>query len=266
MRPYVPTAAERRAHNVTHCPYRSWCSHCVRGQAAEYPHRTVSGEVAESGVPRVSMDDCYFHEDVRRESSEHGASEEAKVSLIKLAMKETQFGSIWAYALGSNSATDELWLAEQIADDLGTIGLQKERIICKTDQESAITELQNDVARRRIEAGTTLENSKIGDSNSNGRIERGIRVFKGMVRTLRSALAENLHMNVALDLAIIPWLVRHAAYLITRCRVRENGKTALQLINGRKSLTEMLPFGELVFFKLPKTARAIGSFEERWET
>ena len=44
------------------------------------------------------------------------------------------------------------------------------------------------------------------------------------------------------------------------------GKTSLQLIKGRKSLTELVPFGEIVMFKIPKTSQAVGSFEERWET
>ena len=35
VRPYVPTLAERKQHESTHCPFRSWCVHCVRGQAAE---------------------------------------------------------------------------------------------------------------------------------------------------------------------------------------------------------------------------------------
>ena len=67
-------------------------------------------------------------------------------------------------------------------------------------------------------------------------------------------------------MSIVPWMVRHAAYLITRCRVRECGKKSLQLIKGRKSLSELVPFRETVMFKIPKTAQAVGSFEERWET
>ena len=33
--PKMPTAEEKRAHELTHCPFRSWCKHCVRGQAAD---------------------------------------------------------------------------------------------------------------------------------------------------------------------------------------------------------------------------------------
>ena len=32
------------------------------------------------------------------------------------------------------------------------------------------------------------------------------------------------------------------------------------------SLTELVPFGATVMFKIPKTSQAVGSFEDRWET
>ena len=81
------------------------------------------------------MDYCYFKEDVKREMNEHVESEVATTSLTSLAMQETQFGSVWAYALKSKSVAEEPWLTEQIADDLSTICMSKESIICKSDQE-----------------------------------------------------------------------------------------------------------------------------------
>ena len=37
--PYVPTQKERDDHNVTHCHYRNWCSHCVAGKAHDPAHQ-----------------------------------------------------------------------------------------------------------------------------------------------------------------------------------------------------------------------------------
>ena len=61
-------------------------------------------------------------------------------------------------------------------------------------------------------------------------------------------------------------MVRHAEYLITRCIVRTHVKTSLQLIKGRTSLTELVPFGKTILFKVPKAGHAIGLFEDRWES
>ena len=44
--PLMPTAAERAEHELTHIPYRSWCSGCVRGRAKQADHRTSKSEGA----------------------------------------------------------------------------------------------------------------------------------------------------------------------------------------------------------------------------
>ena len=75
---------------------------------------------------------------------------------------------------------------EQIADDIATVGLSQERIIVKSDQEVSITDVQNALVKVRAGFGTAVENSRVGDSNSNGRIERAIQDIKGLIRTLRS--------------------------------------------------------------------------------
>ena len=54
--PRTPSQQEIDDHEVAHCPFRSWCEHCVRGQAKDDPHRTVASEYADSSVVRVSMD------------------------------------------------------------------------------------------------------------------------------------------------------------------------------------------------------------------
>ena len=41
--PRVPTHAEVDDHNMTHLPYRSWCTHCVRGRR-EAPHHKSGDE------------------------------------------------------------------------------------------------------------------------------------------------------------------------------------------------------------------------------
>mgnify|MGYP003321024660 CR=1 FL=1 len=40
--PSEPTDEERRLHETTHLPFRSWCPFCVRGRMANPPHRDLS--------------------------------------------------------------------------------------------------------------------------------------------------------------------------------------------------------------------------------
>ena len=209
--PRTPSAREREEHERTHTPYRCWCEHCVRGQGAEYKHSTVKGTNASDEVPRVILDYCFFTEAERNAgASEEGRADsaEAQVSLTALVMKETLCGSVWAYALKSKGVSDDPWIVDQLVDDLCTIGLAQERIVVKSDQEAPIVELQSQIARKRgyqdYGVGTGIENSKVGDSNSNGKIERAIRDVGNIVRTLRLALESKIDRKIDMSMAIVP--------------------------------------------------------------
>ena len=41
--PYQPTEAERRLHEPTHLPFRSWCQYCVDGRLDKLPHTSEVG-------------------------------------------------------------------------------------------------------------------------------------------------------------------------------------------------------------------------------
>ena len=58
--PLLPTAREVAEHNITHCPYRSWCDICVRTRGREDAHRRQEQSPEESGLPEVGMDYDYF--------------------------------------------------------------------------------------------------------------------------------------------------------------------------------------------------------------
>ena len=57
--PNLPTEEERRAHEVSHVPYRSWCPACVAGRGRSDRH-AVATEAEEHQKPVVSMDYCYL--------------------------------------------------------------------------------------------------------------------------------------------------------------------------------------------------------------
>ena len=266
--PGQPSKAEREAHNLTHCPYRSWCEHCVRGQAIGRPHRKITGEAAIMEVPRVILDYAFLQQDMakEREGDEH-ESEHAEIersSMKILVMVETECDSIWAYTVENKGSMMEPWLAPRICEDLATVGLGKGRIIVKADQEPAIVDLQKEISRTRADAGTALDSSRVGDSDSNGKIERAIRKLKGIIRTIRSGLEAEVGERIDLESPIIPWLVRHAAYILSRSEVKEDGKTALQRMKGRKTTGVLTNFGETVLFKMPRTRVTIGDFEDRF--
>ena len=100
-----------------------------------------SGGDWQVGGAKVMLDYCSFKENVSRSADEHTEKEEATVSLTALVMKEMMCDSVWAYALKSKNVAEDPWIADQIVDDLNTIGMGRNRIIVKTGQEASIVEL-----------------------------------------------------------------------------------------------------------------------------
>ena len=40
---YQPSEEEVVKHNLTHLPFRNWCSRCLKGRGKEAPHRRIEG-------------------------------------------------------------------------------------------------------------------------------------------------------------------------------------------------------------------------------
>ena len=189
--PGQPTQADRDEHDLTHIPYRPWCEACVKGKAKRKPSRRICGAYSHSCNPRVRMDYGKLTEvevEVSEEATEDAATEPAAEgdSLTMLVMQESQHASVWSYRVEKKGAT-ETWLSTQILEDLETVGLQGEKIVLKNDQEPSIVDVAHDIARGRQSAfGTALENSAVGELDSNATVERAIQDVEGQVRTRRS--------------------------------------------------------------------------------
>ena len=55
--PKKPSRDEIAMHELTHLPYRAWCSHCVRGKRRVADHRRVTED---RGVDEVHLDYCFL--------------------------------------------------------------------------------------------------------------------------------------------------------------------------------------------------------------
>ena len=252
--PREPSAQARLLHEITHIPHRTWCRHCMRGRCKDVYHARLS---AEQDIPRIGMD--YMH------VSEHGVTHkkdevpdgDAVEVLTMLVVKDAWHKSIWIYPVEGKGVMAAEWLPEMLRKDLATSGLDNCMLVVKSDQEPAIRELQEEIARQRRSegaVGTIIENSKVGDSSTNGRTERAIQEVGGMLRTLKFALEERTGgETIGLAHPIMPWAAKHASMQINRFQVRANGLTAYQSMKGYACRDAMVEFGECVLFRPPKT-------------
>ena len=58
--------------------------------------------------------------------------------MTTMVMLETLCSSVWSYAIDAKGAASLDWLANQVVQDIETVGLSKERIMMKSDQEASI--------------------------------------------------------------------------------------------------------------------------------
>ena len=119
--------------------------------------------------------------------------------------------------------------------------LGHKKVIIKSDQEPAIMDLINGVIEARAES-TIPENSPVGESQSNGLVERAVRSTKDQIRTLKLALQKRISCRIPPRHPAMAWLVQHAGAVISKYQVNRDGKTAYEKVMGKPCREEVIEF------------------------
>ena len=256
--PGQPTNAQIQEHNLSHCPFVPWCSHCVRGQAAEDPHKRSKliedieddGNNGEDRVVKVSIDYCFMGSkglvkdgDWRDGDGREQDGVEAKDNPI-LAMQEDGHQRIFAYPVHKKGAYEAV--VKQIVKDIASMG--KKKISLKRDQENAIEELAEKVTKY-LQIEVVPERSPVGQSQSNAKVERSIRTLGGRIRTLKDAIEFKLKCIIPATHPKVQWIVKHATFTHNVCQVKKNGKTPYEMWRGKKFDKAVAEVGEKVSYK-----------------
>ena len=102
-----------------------------------------------------------------------------------------------------------------------------------------------------------MEVSPPGDHQANGAAEQGVRLAQGYARTLLAAVAQAVGLeDIPESSPLIPYAVRHGAWLYTRFAVRPDGKTAWDELRGKPFRGALAEFGEKVRYLRPEAERA----------
>ena len=86
-----------------------------------------------------------------------------------------------------------------------------------------------------------------------------------MIRTIKLTLEGRLGGLIPEDHPIMPWLVKHAAALLNRYKVGNDGLTAHRRARGRPFRKEIVDFGESVWYLKPKSKGKL-MLRSRWES
>lgn len=89
------------------------------------------------------------------------------------------------------------------------------------------------------------------ESQANGGIEVGIRIVRGIPRTVKMCLERRIDRHIPLSHPVVEWLLEHAC-LLTNALVRGNdGLTARARTRGRPFSQQVVGFGEVVLYLYP---------------
>ena len=248
--PKAPSAEERRMHNITHIPFRSWCPHCVAARGKNFPHLR-SSEVKEDEFPCVHLDYCFMRDEAGGES------------VPVLVSRYSDSKSLAAHVVPHKGTSTE-WAVGQVCRDLRKFGIAG-TVSLRSDQEPALVALLKEVAKVRDQSGlkTIIEHSPVAESQANGRAEQAVQATEGIVRTMKLDLEEKLGCKVPVSCPAFSWLVEHSVDVTNKCHVFIDGKTSFERVKGRKHRGELHEFGMQVLHRIPGKPQG-GLMEARW--
>ena len=222
------------------------------------PHCSAPG----SRVPRIGIDYFYITkggvklrdelEMTRDEEIEKARTDGEIVKCVIIRCFESK--AIFAHCIPCKGADEGDYVAKLVAADISWIGYCE--MIIKADNEVALqalvkrvielVKLQSDKAKR-----VTTEQPARYESQSNGGTETGVRLVRGLFRTLRICLEARIEKHVPTTHALMPWLLEHTC-MILNTRVRsDDGLTAWARVRGRSFSQQLLGFAEAVLYNLP---------------
>ena len=249
----IPDEEEQRNHKTTHLPYRAWCPLCVKGRGRDRQHLRMDhrADTQHDNIPRLEIDYSYIklHED-----------EKVKPILIACYAQE-HYGLAAQLTAKGRQDPRAAMLLYQFLQECGLHG----RIIVRTDEEQAAISIAEDLAGLRGKETTLLETVPKRSCASIGHADQFAQSVLGLTRTLCLSIQERWKCKLTVDSPIIPWAVRHSAWLLNRYRGfrKADGQTPFQRIHGRQYGAEIFNFTQPVVGRIAE-ALELPKLQARW--
>ena len=117
------------------------------------------------------------------------------------------------------------------------------------------------VQSRRVKR-TLVRHGPRASHQSQGKIENANRVINGVCRSMLLSLKDLLREKLPSDSSLLAWLIRHAAWCLTRFQVQNDRRTAFVRVLVKAYTSQVLPFGERLMCKY--TSVRTGNLDQRW--
>ena len=252
--PSAPTEEERKLHNLTHADFAPWCPHCVAGRGRENKH-SRKNKHEDPEVPVIQFDYQFFSRDGQLVAEESRAA---------TALTGTDTSSGWPIMIFVPHKGVDVCVVKSIMVWINRLGYNK--VILQHDQEDALKTVLEQVQQKLGVDRVQLRATPRYSHQSQGGAENCNSTMAGMLRTWLSALRETYPSpNTPLDINhnIVPWLCRWVAFVWARYHIKSDNMTAFRIVTGREYTSPIVPFGEVVFSKLPNL-KSINKSKPRW--
>ena len=247
MEPAEPTAAEKATHALTHLPFQPWCEVCVAGKSKHDHHRRRHAD-SERATPVVQIDFLHL--------GRHAEQVDQETALLTILMAvDTTIGWPCAIQVPKKGMESSKYAVETLT--FFTNRLSQDKIILQHDAEPSLTAMANAVQRHIGASRVQLRASPVRSHQSQGSVESANGFVAGQIRTMWADL-KTRYEDLEPSHNSMPWLVRHAAWLIARYHVRNSDKmTPFKMVNGDDYNKPICVFGEVVMGKIPMASNKL---------
>ena len=206
-------------------PIQAMVSRLCPGQAqAVAPKRQDRGD---ERIPPISFDCGFATELTKQEGTQVDKREELKV----LVVEDERTRTLFAHAVEQKGIDFEERAVEQVAKDF-------EEVSVKCDQEPSTKALLRRLVRLvnvDVVDQVLHHHPAVGDSQSNGSIENGVKTVMVQLRTMTAALERKLACKIPLDHPVMAWMTTYAAQLLSQFQVGHDGHTPHEWLRGKRA-------------------------------
>ena len=249
-------------HNITHIPYRRWCDCCVegigigeqRGRHGKRPHE----------IPRVGFDYFYITSGSvkKRDELEFSLDAEGEAKLKEartkgevvkgLVVRCYESKAIFAHVVPCKGLDEDKYCVDLVTSDVAWLGHTK--LLVKSDNENPLVGLVEQALRAircQVHEITNVsrEHSQEHDSKANGGTEVGIKIIRGLFRTIKGCTEKRIGAKIPPNHPITSWILEHVALLHNICVVGDDGETSWARTRGRDFGQRLFGIFESVFWK-----------------
>jgi hypothetical protein len=246
--PGSPEPGVIELHELTHFPSQPWCRFCVAARGHDAAHH--ENPKIDALVPEIQVDFGYMGDDGPLAPD------------CLLVAVDMSTGMLYATIIPSREGKkvkdtdlDDNYVASSLSAWLRELGYTKFQL--HSDKEPVLRLLLDNVAKMCVPKGQNWQvmrrSAPTASHQSSGGAEKAIQTIRGLARTYILHM-ENRHkgLRIVPGDSINPWLVRHAAWVISRFHQRRDTRmTAYEKLKSQKYRREVLPIGENVLARRP---------------